>query len=107
LKKGSKGLLIFIVILFGLALWVVLPNHEIRGHIGFRLGLDLQGGTRLLYSANLSEKDPSQTEAQALEGVKQTIERRVNASGLTEAIVQIMQNEQGNFIEVQILYGIW
>jgi len=102
LKRGSTGLLIFIVILFGLALWVVWPNHEIRGHIGFRLGLDLQGGTRLLYSANLSEKDPSQTDAQALEGVKQTIERRVNAYGVSEATVRTMQNEQGSFIEVQL-----
>jgi preprotein translocase subunit SecD len=102
LKRGSTGLLIFIVILFGLALWVVWPNHEIRGHIGFRLGLDLQGGTRLLYSANLSEKDPSQTDAEALEGVKQTIERRVNKYGVSEATVRIMQNEQGSFIEVQL-----
>jgi len=102
LKKGTKGLLIFIVILFGFTLWVVWPNHEIRGHIGFRLGLDLQGGTRLLYSANLSMKDPSQTDAQALDGVKQTIERRVNAYGVSEATVRIMQNEQGSFIEVQL-----
>jgi preprotein translocase subunit SecD len=104
LKKASKGLLIFIAILFAFALWVVLPNHGIGGHTGFTLGLDLNGGWRLFYSANLSAKDPSQTDAQALEGAKQTIERRVNASGLTEATVQIMQNEQGNFIEVQIPY---
>ena len=102
MKKGSKGLLIFIIILFGLALWVVLPNHEIRGHTGFTLGLDLQGGTRLLYSANLSMKDPAQTDARALEGVKQTIERRVNKYGVSEATVRIMQNEQGSFIEVQL-----
>ena len=104
MKKASKGLLIFIAILFAFALWVVLPNHGIGGRTGFTLGLDLNGGWRLFYSANLSMKDPSQTDAQALEGAKQTIERRVNASGLTEATVQIMQNEQGNFIEVQIPY---
>jgi len=98
LKKGSKGLLIFIIILFGFALWVVWPNHEIRGRTGFTLGLDLKGGSQLLYSANLSEKDPSLTDAQALAGVKQTIERRVNAYGISEPTVQIMQNEQGNFI---------
>ena len=98
MKKGSKGLLIFIIILFGFALWVVWPNHEIRGRTGFTLGLDLKGGSQLLYSANLSEKDPSLTDAQALAGVKQTIERRVNAYGISEPTVQIMQNEQGNFI---------
>jgi preprotein translocase subunit SecD len=102
LKKVSTGLLIFIVILFGFALWVVLPNHEIRGRTGFTLGLDLKGGSQLVYSANLSMKDPAQTDAQALEGVKQTIERRVNRYGVTEPTIQTMQNEQGSFILVQL-----
>jgi len=102
LKRNRSGLLIFIVVLFGLTLWVVWPNHEIRGHTGFRLGLDLQGGSQVVYSANLSLKDPAQTDAQALEGVKQTIERRVNRYGVTEPIVQTMQNEQGSFILVQL-----
>jgi len=102
LKKGSTGSLIFIAILFGLALWVVLPNHEIRGRTGFTLGLDLQGGSQLIYSANLSEKDPSMTDDDALEGARQTIERRVNAYGVGEPIIQTMQNEQGSFILVQL-----
>jgi preprotein translocase subunit SecD len=102
LKKASRGLLIFILILFGLALWVVWPNHEIRGQAGFTLGLDLKGGSQLIYSANLSMKDPSLTDAQALAGVKQTIERRVNAYGVTEPTIQTMQNEQGSFILVQL-----
>lgn len=102
MKKGNKGLLIFILILFGFTLWVVWPNHEIRGRTGFTLGLDLKGGSQLIYSANLSMKDPALTDAQALEGVKQTIERRVNAYGVTEPTIQTMQNEQGSFILVQL-----
>jgi preprotein translocase subunit SecD len=102
LKRGRNGLLIFIVVLFGLTLWVVWPNHEIRGRTGFALGLDLRGGSQLVYSANLSLKDPGQTDAQALEGVKQTIERRINKYGVTEPTVQTMQNEQGSFILIQL-----
>jgi preprotein translocase subunit SecD len=102
LKKGSTGLLIFIAVLFGFSLWVVLPNHAIRGRTGFTLGLDLQGGSQLIYSANLSEKDPSMTDDDALQGARQTIERRVNAYGVSEPIVQTMQNEQGSFILVQL-----
>jgi len=102
LKRSRTGLLIFIVILFGLALWVVWPNHEIRGRTGFTLGLDLEGGSRLVYSANLSEKDPAMTDAQALEGARQTIERRVNAYGVSEPTIQTMQNEQGSFIVVNL-----
>jgi preprotein translocase subunit SecD len=102
LKRNRTGLLIFIVVLFGLTLWVVWPNHEIRGRMGFALGLDLRGGSQLVYSANLSLKDPGQTDAQALEGVKQTIERRVNKYGVTEPTIQTMQNEQGSFILIQL-----
>ena len=102
MKRGRNGLLIFIIVLFGLALWAVWPGHEIRGRTGFSLGLDLRGGSQVVYSANLSLKDPAQTDAQALQGVKQTIERRVNKYGVTEPIVQTMQNEQGSFILVQL-----
>jgi len=56
----------------------------------------------LIYSANLSEKDPSLTDAQALASVKGTIERRVNAYGVSEATVRTMQSAQGSFIEVQL-----
>jgi preprotein translocase subunit SecD len=77
-------------------------DRDVFGRKGLTLGLDLKGGSQLVYSANLSEKDPAQTDAEALGGVKQTIERRVNASGLTESTVQIMQNEQGSFILVQL-----
>jgi preprotein translocase subunit SecD len=102
LKKGSQGLLVFIIILFGVALWIALPNNEIRGHTGYTLGLDLQGGSRLIYSANLSEKDPSLTDAEALASVKTTIERRVNPSGVSESTVRTMQSGQGSFIEVAL-----
>jgi preprotein translocase subunit SecD len=103
LRRGNVYLLIFILVLFGFALWSVVPlDRNVFGRKGLRLGLDLQGGSQLVYSANLSMKDPSQTDAQALEGVKLTIERRVNAYGITETTVQIIQNAQGSFILVQL-----
>jgi preprotein translocase subunit SecD len=51
---------------------------------------------------DLTKKDSSQTDEDVLQGVKQTIERRVNAYGVTEPIVQIIRNEQGDFILVQL-----
>ncbi len=77
-------------------------NRSVLGRQGLRLGLDLKGGSQLVYSANLSAKDPSETDAEALQGVKMTIERRVNAYGITEPTVQIIQNSQGSFILVQL-----
>lgn len=54
---------------------------------GFRLGLDLQGGVHLVYEADMSAID-AEDRADALEGVKDVIERRVNAFGVSEPVVQ-------------------
>lgn len=53
----------------------------------YRLGLDLQGGTHLVYEADM--KDISEKEREnALAGVRDVIERRVNAFGVSEPLVQ-------------------
>ncbi|MBI2476574.1 hypothetical protein HYV72_00205, partial [Candidatus Uhrbacteria bacterium] len=54
---------------------------------GFRLGLDLLGGAHLEYEADLSQVEFS-GRAEALSGVRDVIERRVNAFGLAEPVVQ-------------------
>lgn len=53
----------------------------------FVLGLDLQGGTRLEYSADVS-KIPASEQKSALDGVRDVIERRVNTIGVSEPLVQ-------------------
>ncbi len=53
----------------------------------FRLGLDLQGGTHLVYEANM-EQIPDEDREEALSGVRDVIERRVNAFGVSEPVVQ-------------------
>jgi preprotein translocase subunit SecD len=102
LKRGNTPLLIFILILFGFCLWVILPGTEIFGRDEFKLGLDLKGGSHLVYSIDLSKKDPAQSDADVIEGVKNKIERRVNAYGVTEPIVQTIRNERGSFVLVQL-----
>ena len=62
----------------------VLPRMK---EIPFRLGLDLLGGTRLMYEADVSQV-PGSEQAQALEGVREVIERRVNIFGVSEPVVQ-------------------
>lgn len=54
-----------------------------EGPLGLRLGLDLQGGTLLIYRAD----DPNVT-ADQIEGVVDVISRRVNAFGVTEPLIQ-------------------
>ena len=54
----------------------------------FRLGLDLQGGTHLVYEADLSQIQGKDA-ADAMQGVRDVIERRVNLFGVTEPLVQV------------------
>ena len=54
----------------------------------FRLGLDLLGGTHLVYQADLSGSG-EQDAGDAMAGVRDVIERRVNLYGVAEPLVQI------------------
>ena len=53
----------------------------------FKLGLDLQGGAQLTYDADLSDIAVAERQ-DALNGTKDVIERRVNAMGVSEPVVQ-------------------
>lgn len=53
----------------------------------FTLGLDLQGGTHLVYEADMKDVAGADRDS-ALEGVRDVIERRVNIFGVSEPVVQ-------------------
>ena len=65
--------------------------------LGLSLGLDLQGGSHLVYQAALRDQQTGEpievSEDQMLSLVK-TIERRINSSGLGEPIIQILGNDR-------------
>jgi len=63
---------------------VKLPKTK---ELPFRLGLDLQGGSHLVYEADMSQI-PDGDKTSALEGVRDVIERRVNVFGVSEPLVQ-------------------
>jgi len=102
LKRANTPLLIFILALFAVCVWFILPGNGFGDRKDFKLGLDLKGGSHLVYRIDLSKKDPSQSDADVIAGVKQKIERRVNAYGVTEPIVQTITNEGGSFVLVQL-----
>ena len=54
----------------------------------FRLGLDLQGGTHLIYEADLSDIDEKERQ-DSMDGIRDVIERRVNLWGVAEPLVQL------------------
>ena len=55
---------------------------------GFRLGLDLQGGTQMVLKADTTKVPQGEDVNTAVDGVTNVIERRINAYGVAEPIVQ-------------------
>jgi protein-export membrane protein SecD len=78
---------------------IKLGNFERGGDtpLGLSLGLDLQGGSHLIYKAALTDEvtgEPIAVTEDDMESLKRTIERRVNASGLGEPIIQILGEDR-------------
>ncbi|HLI28071.1 MAG TPA: protein translocase subunit SecD [Chloroflexota bacterium] len=100
MRQRNTLALIFIGILVALCAATLLV-HDLRLSLGplqferegMRLGLDLQGGTRLVLQANLSGV-PDNERADRMQGVKNVIERRINAFGVAEPIVQILGQDR-------------
>ncbi len=107
-KRLFWGFILLIIV--GLAAWVASPKHprisigSFQRDLTFKLGLDLEGGTRLIYRAKLDAihgQDPNE----ALAGVRDVIERRVNAFGVSEPLIQT--NKSGDEYRVIVeLAGI-
>lgn len=57
-------------------------------NVPFRLGLDLLGGAHLLYQADFTGLGDA-NKADAMQGVRDVVERRVNYFGVAEPLVQI------------------
>lgn len=110
MSYAKKSIIILAVAAFLFLL--VYPFSFLPGFLNppFRLGLDLLGGTHLVYKADLAvpvptlptvETESRGTDAQrvavqhrdrddeAMEGVRDVIERRVNAFGVSEPLVQV------------------
>jgi preprotein translocase subunit SecD len=61
--------------------------------LSLRLGLDLQGGSQLVYEADVSQvKD--EDKAESVQGARDVIERRVNAFGVSEPVVQLQGDKR-------------
>src|SRR5713101_5544120 len=101
---------LFILVLVSVSLWIVWPQNPStylpsvipwpeRGWIelnigdisfvrkGMSLGLDLKGGVNLIIEADVSQRPPGER-AEAMKGVQQIIERRINAFGVSEPVIQ-------------------
>ncbi len=57
----------------------------------FRLGLDLSGGSHLIYKADVSQVPAGQI-GESMDSLRDVIERRVNLFGVSEPIVQVQES---------------
>jgi preprotein translocase subunit SecD len=68
----------------------------------FKLGLDLSGGTQLVYKADVSKIDGAEVK-DSMEALRDVIERRVNLFGVSEPVVQVEEGgELGQRLIVEL-----
>ena len=96
-------LFVFILLLAAGAAWMVWPQGSrvdltklkinYNKQFDLKLGLDLQGGSRLVYQADFNNIEDADRQ-EALAAARDTIERRVNSFGVSEPVVQVQGTEQ-------------
>lgn len=68
------------------------PNSAV-GRFPFKLGLDLAGGSHLVYQADLSQI-PASEDSDSMIALQNVIENRVNAFGVSEPLVEVQGGNQ-------------
>ena len=66
-------------------------EHAFFKKFPFRLGLDLSGGSHLIYKADLSAVKPDEI-GNSMDALRDVIERRVNLFGVSEPVVQVQRS---------------
>jgi len=110
-KKRARIILIFILLVALSGGFFDYPKlwNKLMGWSGlpafpskpYRLGLDIAGGTSLTYRADLSSV-PAENYSEAMEGLRDVVERRVNLFGVKEPRVEVAkaQNEWRLIVEL-------
>ena len=87
MRRADFVWLIVIIAVVGIAVWLVTsPRFPLR------LGLDLQGGLQVLLQADVPDDQDVTTEE--MNTARQIVDRRVNALGVTEPLVQTEGNRR-------------
>lgn len=96
-----------VLVLTTMAALLAVPNGpDIRFgsfamDVRVRLGLDLLGGTQLVYETDMKDVDPANRDDE-LRGVRDVIERRINPFGISEQLVQTTGSGDNGRILVEL-----
>ncbi|MBY0294358.1 protein translocase subunit SecD, partial [Patescibacteria group bacterium] len=85
--RYSAVLVLIVAAAIGAFVWM---TNKPDSRFAFKLGLDLSGGSHLVYNADTS-KIPAAEVSDAMNALQTVIERRVNAFGVGEPVVQTEQ----------------
>jgi len=92
--RRHPGLFLTIIVLVAIAAGVfVYPKWIGNQYQPWHLGLDLVGGSHLVYSIDLSKVDPASQDS-VVQGLRDVIEKRVNLFGVSEP--QVYTAQSGN-----------
>ena len=83
-------IILAVAILAGIVDWPKGPDLKIGSYfqeLKIHQGLDLLGGSQLVYEADMSKIAPQNRDS-ALEGIQTVIDRRINALGVSEPVIQ-------------------
>jgi protein-export membrane protein SecD len=86
-----------VAIIVGIGFFVYTNATQENAKYPFKLGLDLAGGSHLVYEADVTKLDPAEV-PQLMGVLRAVIEKRVNAFGVSEPIVQV---ERSSFVSEQ------
>ena len=98
LSRNTWALLLILALL-GVATWLLTPSGSAaldrdKAHWGMRLGLDLAGGSHLVYEADFEEGWDEGRRAFEMERAVETIRKRIDRYGVTEPIIQTQEGER-------------
>ena len=86
--------LVFLILGLGIGFFVYNSERDPASRFHFSFGLDLAGGSHLIYRADVSGLPEGDVSA-SMEALRDVIERRVNIFGVSEPLVQV---EQSSFL---------
>jgi len=93
MKQYAQLLLVIIILLTIAAAIFIYPQWLGKKYRPWRLGLDLVGGTHLVYEVDMSQVDSKDRDS-VMAGLRDVIEKRVNLFGISEP--QVISAKEGD-----------
>ncbi len=116
----KKRLLALLILLIGVGVAYFVYGSELKNNTAgkeivpipawlpskpFKLGLDLSGGSHLVYKADVSQLKGTSV-ADAMSSLRDVIERRINIFGVSEPVVQIQNSTFSNGGENRLIVDL-